>query len=129
MLIWRLRDRKNDGTGFNSRWRYNFFFAISILLGWIGDPILSKKYQVKTVSLGCTFLFRKLIREKVEELGNMWTYCKDGVLDTKASALKNFLMILWSDFFIKLTDSLDSELSPGSCWDNHCCIAFWQKLF
>ena len=33
------------------------------------------------------------------------------------------LFPLWSDFSMKLTDSLDSNLSPESGWDNnHCCF-------
>ena len=32
------------------------------------------------------------------------------------------------DFSIKLTDSLDSDLSPDSDWDNnYCSVNFWQS--
>ena len=115
-----IRHRKNDELG--STPVGDTTFSLLSHFGWFGDPIFSKKYQLKTVSLGCTFLFRKLVRDKIKELSNMWTYCKDCLLDAKASALKNFLMILWSDF-------LSNWLSPGSGWDNnHCCVTFWQKL-
>ena len=37
---------------------------------------------------------------------------------------------IWSrsDFSIKLTDTLKSDLSPQSGWDNNCfCMTFWQN--